>query len=322
MMDLSWSSPAVGVKQLDGAVEVSVSQPPDGDTAAVLCSATSTSRHVVCLCGTVASDGFYIVTSVTDNGATLVLKPTADNSLWQTTYGIVQEIHENNNFYIDKFPPTASADGSAGAIFVPQPLLFHCRVSIFGIDQVDTVNQTFRTEFYTDMRLRGMLHVADEAVGYALMTSFQLSTGLIAFMNVSEMVHDREVWSSINEGIEKDRPTFTIKMRLKVCLNEQMELENFPFDIQELNIPLTFNGSSNRIRLKSNSQYPSLFFCHQFQLASIYNVVYKDVVPTVVSLSDPRESSAGIMYPRCNFKVGEHKWPHTSTRHVSSSYTL
>lgn len=38
-----------------------------------------------------------------------------------------------------------------------------------------------------------------------------------------------------------------------------MELENFPFDIQDLNIPITFNSSVHRVALRPNFIYPSVF---------------------------------------------------------------
>ncbi|CAM9106402.1 unnamed protein product, partial [Ectocarpus fasciculatus] len=183
------------------------------------------------------------------------------------------------------------------------PLLFHCRCSVFGIDQVDTVNQTFHADFYVELRLRGMLTFDDKSVGLAVMQGFGLSHGMVDFLNVAEVVQEKEVWDGTAEGMSPDRLVYVIKLRQKLRFNEKMELENFPYDIQEMNLPLTFNAASSRVRLHHNVQYPSLFFHKQFQLSSVYNVVYGGTTLAVLSQSDPRESSASMVYPRCTFKV-------------------
>ena len=95
--------------------------------------------------------------------------------------------------------------------------------------------------------------------------------------------------------------TYCIKLRMKAVINEQMEVHTFPFDIQPMTIALTFNACTSRVALQVNNYYPSIFFAKQFQSASVYDVVYEDIVLTEVQNSDPSESSAGYVYPRCFF---------------------
>ena len=293
----AWSAPITSIEpsvEAEGSFQVTTSQPMDEETKRVI--SLGSHRPMICLTGTTGHDGFYVVNLVnTDSVSKIFCQPSADNTLWQTTHGIFREEHDNNNFYIGKHKPPSV--GSFGEVFVPGPLVFNCRCSIFGLDQVDTVNQTFQAEFYTELRMRGILEEGDTELGLALMTAYNLSIDQITYLNVSEIVHEKELWFAMDGGMRSDRVSFCIKMKQKIQFNEQMELENFPFDIQDFSIPLTFNNSTHRVILKHNLQYPSLFFHKQFQLSSVYNVVYKDIVPAILSSSDPKESSSGeILY--------------------------
>lgn len=264
-----------------------------------MCTGPFSARPLVGVSGHLKFDGFYIVTCIDSAKQTMTLIPSSDNNgIWSDSLGIVLEHGNHSNFKIITERPSTECGGT---IFVAAPLLFHCRSSVFGLDQVDTVNQTFEIDFYKELRLRDVVFSEDVAVCQSLMQAYGLSYGLIDFLNVSEVVREREVWDSTT--LSAGRYTYIIKMRQKCRISEQMELENFPFDIQEMNVTLTFNASIERIQLMHNMQYPSLFLHKHFQLSSVYKVVYGDIVPATPSLSDPNESSARIIYPRCTFTI-------------------
>jgi hypothetical protein len=85
--------------------------------------------------------------------------------------------------------------------------------------------------------------------------------------------------------------------------NAGMELANFPFDIQELNITLTINEPEHHFRIVVNQAYPPVFQVANFQMVDIFHVPLEDVVLAHPYNSSPSESSSGLVYPRCIFTI-------------------
>jgi gmma-aminobutyric acid receptor subunit gamma len=81
-----------------------------------------------------------------------------------------------------------------------------------------------------------------------------------------------------------------------------LELADFPFDTQELTLVVTCNRP-NIVHFVENEEYPSIFMYQDFQLSSLFDVVYYEYVFCSSSLSDPAESSSGYRYPRFHFTV-------------------
>jgi hypothetical protein len=147
-----------------------------------------------------------------------------------------------------------------------------------------------------------------------------VKTSHIDFLNVGEVIGDKELWNTFD--MKGEFHTYVIKMRMKAVFNEQMEVHNFPCDIQPMNIPLTFNACQTRVLLEENKFYPSIFFNQQFQSESVYDVVYEDIVLTRVAASDPSESSAGYVYPRCFFSVYFARKPYYYVSNVAMPLTV
>ncbi len=200
------------------------------------------------------------------------------------------------------------------------PLTFQCRTTIYNIDKIDIIAQSFQTDFYCDLRLLDIIDSEDSKCIDTLFEHYMLNTSRIKILNVSEVKGDKELWSTFSR--ENKYFTYCVKMRMTAVINEQMELQPFPFDIQPMNIGLTFNACTSRAALEVNNFFPSLFLVNQFQLSDVYDVVYKDIVLCEVKNSDSDESSAGFVYPRCYFKTYFARRPHYYMSNVMMPMTV
>jgi hypothetical protein len=254
-------------------------------------------------------DGFYVTDSVEESGGSWIIccrKTGVESTYVEDTYVI--DIHNERIRLRSKqrHEDSSRAEGPLPAIIcVLPPLTFRARTSIFNIDKIDTIAQSFQTDFYCELRLINIIDREDEEAINTLLSQYQLHAGLIDFLNVSEVIGEKEVWNQFNaiKSEENCKYTYCIKMRMKAVFNEQMEVHAFPFDIQPMTIGLTFNGCTSRVALEVNNYYPSIFFAKQFQSSAVYDVVYDDLVLTEVRDSNPSESSAGYVYPRCSFST-------------------
>ena len=144
-------------------------------------------------------------------------------------------------------------------IYLAPPLVFHTRISIFNIDTIDTVNQTFQADIYTELRLKHVIHSEDEEAILKLLECYQATSNKIDFLHISTVISEKEFWTTFETNQSGEPLDYVIKIRMKAQFIEKMELENFPFDIQDLNIPITFNSSIHRVVLRPNFTFPSVF---------------------------------------------------------------
>jgi hypothetical protein len=126
----------------------------------------------------------------------------------------------------------------------------------------------------------------------------------VDLQNVNELKRTIEKQHSLKPSHTR-RGTFDyiLKIRAQAVFNECMELANFPFDIQELNIPVTINEPEHHFRIVVNQAFPPLFQASNFQMSDIFHVPLEDVVMAYPHNSSPSESSSGLLYPRCTFTI-------------------
>jgi hypothetical protein len=55
--------------------------------------------------------------------------------------------------------PVSPGDPVEPCVWILPPLILHSKMNIFGVDSVDTVNQTFKAELLCELRLRGISKV-------------------------------------------------------------------------------------------------------------------------------------------------------------------
>lgn len=251
-------------------------------------------------------DGFYIALSVDKNYVNCAcssLDPEG-NKIWNERF----TIHHNPLTFGEENWRVAEKDASGGDtasidVILAPPLIFHCRVTVFSIDSIDTVDQKFQTYFYCENRLRGIVSNEDESMVTALLKSYIVDESSIDFLSVAEMISDRVIETAFANSIAKGMKDYLFKMKMKAVFSEMMEVQKFPWDMEDLNICLTFNTSITRVILRPNDEYPSVLLYKNFQLASVYDTLLKDCVLAYDKVSDKSESSAGTIYPRCNFVI-------------------
>jgi hypothetical protein len=126
---------------------------------------------------------------------------------------------------------------------------------------------------------------------------------------VNEMKRQKDEWKSFGlsptEHIEggKKKYDYACKLREQAVLNEKMELSTFPWDIQDLSIHVTINEPAHAFIIVPNEEYPPVFQRANFPLSDVFDTPLEDIVIACPHESPPSESSRGITYPRCTFKI-------------------
>jgi len=186
------------------------------------------------------------------------------------------------------------------------PLVLHGRISIFNIFDVDTVGQMFRADAFFEIRLRGIaLKDIKQQCVEEFLSAFDVPQGLVNFLHVVDITGEIEKWTEYKSSpIHPDTLNdYCLNYRIRASFSGQMVLHQFPFDQQELNIPLTVNMPQEFVSLHPNYHYPSVFQVTSFQLSNVFSVTTGSYVVATSSLSDISESSVGHVYPRMNFRV-------------------
>tara|TARA_B110001452_G_scaffold228694_1_gene204252 strand:- start:206 stop:1702 length:1497 start_codon:yes stop_codon:yes gene_type:complete len=233
------------------------------------------------------------------------LVPQYDDSWKPLAYDVRPPPARNRNMSTLWWEAGAKQVGEATAFIAP-PLLFHARMSVFSIDSIDTVAQTFRASSYIELRLRAIVNEADDKLVGLLLAVFGFSTNMVAMMNVVESVRDPEVWSSFGQNHFPENESmhdYSLKIRTHDVIAEEFELHAFPFDSQPLHLLLTLNIPCSRAVITPNLEFPSVFLHKAFQLKAVFDVVYLEQLHSELSFSDPDESSARYIYPRMSWSL-------------------
>ena len=107
---------------------------------------------------------FSIVPSRSKGATVYCLVPRYSGDAWTPyAYDVRPPPSRGNNLSALWWDDSASNAGDATAFIAP-PLLFHARMSVFSIDSIDTVAQTFRASTYVELRLRAITNEPDEAL--------------------------------------------------------------------------------------------------------------------------------------------------------------
>ncbi|EQC26723.1 hypothetical protein SDRG_15452 [Saprolegnia diclina VS20] len=197
-----------------------------------------------------------------------------------------------------------SHDDICSAFLLP-PLLLHCRTTIFNVYRIDTVGQTFDADVYFELRLRAIATPAvDEAWVTEVASAIGLSEKTIDCLNVVSQDGSREMWCSYSiRSMIPGHADYCFKLRLRGSFSEQLELQSFPFDTQQLHVIWTVNLPGTYVRLRANEHFPSLFLRNNFQLGNVFDVVSAEHVIALVDQSDAVESSSGHIYDHCSTSI-------------------
>jgi hypothetical protein len=102
------------------------------------------------------------------------LVPQYGDSWKPLAYDVRPPPARNRNMSTLWWQAGAKQVGEATAFIAP-PLLFHARMSVFSIDSIDTVAQTFKASSYVELRLRAIANEADDKLVGLLLAVFGLS---------------------------------------------------------------------------------------------------------------------------------------------------
>ena len=234
------------------------------------------------------------------NGRTLTCTvPAYEGSMRAATpFNVLAPTRKGENLCV------VSSNEGAPRAFIAPPLYFHARMSVFNIDSIDTVAQSFRANSYLELRLRAVTTEQDEELMEALFAAYGFRLDMLDMMNVVERVREPEMWTSFASNMDgPERTDYAIKRRAHNVLAEEFELKRFPFDVQPLHILVTLNIPTSRAVIRNNDEYPSLFFHKSFQQKSVFDIVHQDQLHSALAFSDPSESSASYVYPRIVFTL-------------------
>ena len=135
----------------------------------------------------------------------------------------------------------------------------------------------------------------------ALFNVYGFREDMLEVMKSLEVI-SKDTWSTLTtSSTVPGAYDYSLKLRFKAVLAEQYELEWFPFDEQDLHITTTLNIPTTRAMLKENLEFPCVMMHATFQHKSVFDIVYANMMHVDITESDPSESGAGFVYPRCEF---------------------
>jgi hypothetical protein len=201
-------------------------------------------------------------------------------------------------------PRGSKSPGEATAnaiVTIAPPLVFHTRMSLFHLDEINTVAQSFRADVYIEYRLRGITSDPDEGLVKALFHAYGFREDMLELIMAIDVI-SMERWSSISRSSTiPNTYDYALRLRARAIFAEQYELAEFPFDVQDMHITTTLNIPKIRATLIENLEFPSIMMHRTFQHKSVLDIVYGKVLSVEMTTSDPSESGAGYIYPRCTF---------------------
>jgi len=201
-------------------------------------------------------------------------------------------------------PRGSKSPGEATAnaiVTIAPPLVFHTRMSMFHLDEINTVAQSFRADVYIEYRLRGITSDPDEGLVKALFHAYGFREDMLELIMAIDVI-SMERWSSISQSSTVPNTyDYALRLRARAIFAEQYELAEFPFDVQDMHITTTLNIPKIRATLIENLEFPSIMMHRTFQHKSVFDIVYGEVLSVEMTTSDPSESGAGYIYPRCTF---------------------
>lgn len=204
-------------------------------------------------------------------------------------------------------------NSSIAKIRIAPRLALRSRLSIYDMIEIDTVNQSFRADLYSEIRIRGISKIYDiDFVKRVVIDMYEISQKTLRFLHVREIFGEEKDSEYMTETSDYSKGTFDycFKRRFQASFTDRAELHDFPFDRQILKIRIQAYQPRNMVYFIPNAEYPSIFFYEKFQFHDTYKPVFKDKIYTCTSLSDSKESSAYFEYPICTYTLAFDRKPH------------
>ncbi|KAF0716739.1 Aste57867_2692 [Aphanomyces stellatus] len=258
--------------------------------------------HFCCIRG--GPGGIWVVERVVADGRELHCRsavPTETGKFeWEISPGVDGENMIVHNVSTSETAPIEMA-------FVT-PLNFDARLTLFSMFDVNTVSQMFRA----DARLELMLpNISDANVKREYVEEFLEGMGLrrgqhvVQFLNVVEVVDEITHFAEyVENSLQADsHMDYRLNYRIRAIFTGQFVLQAFPFDQQELTIPIQLFLPKEKATLNVNYQNPSIFQVTNFQLSNVFHVATGNYIVANALFSDINESTTSKIYPRLNFSI-------------------
>ena len=81
-------------------------------------------------------------------------------------------------------------------VTIAPPLIFHTRMNVFHLDEINTVAQTFRVDAYIEFRLRGISYEPEEDLVKALFNVYGFREDMLEVMKSLEVI-SKDTWSTL-----------------------------------------------------------------------------------------------------------------------------
>ncbi|CAK4762370.1 unnamed protein product [Aphanomyces euteiches] len=187
------------------------------------------------------------------------------------------------------------------------PLQFECRLTVFSMFDVNTVAQMFRADARLELMLPNIsrTNVKREHVEQFLRAMGIQQADVVQFLNIVEIIDEVSMSAEYVENAHQSETLMDYRLcyRIRAIFTGQFALQAFPFDQQELTIPIQLHLSKERASLWVNYHNPSIFQVTNFQLSNVFRVATGNYVVANTCFSDINESTTAKIYPRVNFSI-------------------
>ncbi|RHY73506.1 hypothetical protein DYB34_003017 [Aphanomyces astaci] len=254
--------------------------------------------HLVCI--TAGPGGIWVIEKITPDGREIQCRsaiPTDTGTFeWEA-------VVDGDNMIVRNVT-TATVPVE---VALATPLNFESRLTVFSLFDVNTVSQVFRADARLELMLPNisLANVKREHVE-AFLSALGIHEGhAVQFLNVvdiiGEVVHSSEY---VENALQSDtHMDYRLIYRLRAILTGQFVLHAFPFDQQEMTIPIQLHLPRERAVLAVNYRNPSIFQVTNFQLSNVFHVATGNYVVASALFSDINESTTSEIYPRMNFSI-------------------
>lgn len=260
--------------------------------------------------------GFWKIRKILDEGRIIICKERLKDSEPNTTksYYEVCSVNEKGKpeLHVFKNKPNMTYNDHwetrfpNGFVQVAPPLEFRFRSTVFSIADIENLRQSIRADIYCEFRLKRISSCKNTDFITDLLLMYGVRKEVIKFANQTEESSPSEFWSVMSEDPESDHPEiefydYTIKKRLQGVFIDSMELQEFPFDRENINFRIAVAVPQQLVTLVPNTLYPGYFIKSGFQLADLFDAY--DKVDIVAGMTDKKMSSVDLIYPMMTITV-------------------
>lgn len=177
----------------------------------------------------------------------------------------------------------------------------YVRVSIVSVGDIDAVRQEFQCEFYLNLRWKEPMLIGKDALDEENIDWDSIwDPGVYIIDAVSLDVYERH--QSIKLGVSAEAiPQVVQYYHIKGTFKEVLEVNNFPFDYQDLALTLTSNWHADKLTLVKDDELDDNIHTWNFYAKQQWEL-QRHVITETLTLK-PTEGSSANSYPQYKIRV-------------------